>query len=501
MLCSMGRTAIFCVFTGFISGCVDPVGLVFDTDKVLAYHLGTQQAQPAAYETPSVPSAQTPSAAQYADAIAYETPDLYRKETCEYLDVALMSAKELMAKGEKEGNALVQQLAQARLNARTIVFREKSCPPSNMLGGRIGISLDDIDPAKAAQLKIPYSGVWVVAPIAGGTAEKAGVKASDVIVAFNDIPIRNSIDLRVLVGHAPIGSMVKLKIWRNQGLIELHTEISPSSSQIASANSSSSSYSVSTAKNPAGASNQINALGMKLDALTPSIATAVGLSPAHGALVVDITKGSKAAKAGLKPLDVITEIAGRPIQSSDDFEPVIAQLRPGYKMPITVWRNRKPLELTLEVPAATSANTSGSASTITQRGDTATEEIGNYCFATAMDLGEKKGFKSSVWKNIQGGVQGTTAAMLNFHSEVEKALPGVWSQLNGQAIDCKPTGTMGNFDFCSRARAEMVYLTFVHQQEFSYCFAKKSDAESSQSKIDTAFPTIPLKVIQMGASG
>jgi hypothetical protein len=172
-------------------------------------------------------------------------------------------------------------------------------------------------------------------------------------------------------------------------------------------------------------------------------------------------------------------------------------------MPVTIWRNRKALEITLEVPATTSTSASTSTSSIAPVVDTAAEETGNFCFAVVMDMTikEKKGFKSSVWKSTQGGVQGTAAAMLNFHSEVEKALPGAWPHINGQPIDCKPNGTVGNFDFCSRGKAEMVFLTFVHQQEFSYCFAKKSDAESSQSKINTSFPTVPLKEIQMSASG
>ncbi|WP_423815178.1 PDZ domain-containing protein [Pseudomonas fluorescens] len=53
--------------------------------------------------------------------------------------------------------------------------------------------------------------------IPGGSAEKAGVVARDVIVVVNGAPVRDFIDFKVAVKCAPIDSNVDLKIWRGQG--------------------------------------------------------------------------------------------------------------------------------------------------------------------------------------------------------------------------------------------------------------------------------------------
>jgi S1-C subfamily serine protease len=57
-----------------------------------------------------------------------------------------------------------------------------------------------------------------------------------------------------------------------------------------------------------------------------------------GALIVGVTKGGPAAKAGLKPGDVILSVDGRPVQSVDDVSVALAQHRPGDRVAVKVKR-------------------------------------------------------------------------------------------------------------------------------------------------------------------
>ena len=55
-------------------------------------------------------------------------------------------------------------------------------------------------------------------------------------------------------------------------------------------------------------------LGVKIQTVTDEIAESVGLTPAHGALVLDVSKDSPAGKAGIKTGDIITSFNGHEVK-------------------------------------------------------------------------------------------------------------------------------------------------------------------------------------------
>ena len=167
-------------------------------------------------ETPTTtPSANTAPPVTAATLIAAEVPDAYRSESCDYLEVALVFANERLEGRKKANDIEGQQVAQARMTARSQALRDKKCPPSSWVGGRIGISMDNIDPRYVATYHIPAEGAMVLMVSPNSAAEKAGIKVGDIIVAVNDKPVRNAIDLRTMLGHAPIGSLQHLKVRRD----------------------------------------------------------------------------------------------------------------------------------------------------------------------------------------------------------------------------------------------------------------------------------------------
>jgi putative serine protease PepD len=58
--------------------------------------------------------------------------------------------------------------------------------------------------------------------------------------------------------------------------------------------------------------------------------------PSGGALVVSVVKGGPAAKAGVKPGDLILSVAGQPVGSVDDLATALASHKPGDRVPVKV---------------------------------------------------------------------------------------------------------------------------------------------------------------------
>jgi len=93
--------------------------------------------------------------------------------------------------------------------------------------GRIGVALEDLEaPLTGA---IPGARIKEVSP--GSPAERAGLRHGDIILAANDIPIRNAAQMRNLIGLTPVGRQVRLTIERDRNVESATVEVVPLSDQ------------------------------------------------------------------------------------------------------------------------------------------------------------------------------------------------------------------------------------------------------------------------------
>jgi len=90
-------------------------------------------------------------------------------------------------------------------------------------------------------------------------------------------------------------------------------------------------------------------LGVQIQPVTPDVAAAIGLDHPGGALVSQVNDGSPAAKAGIKTGDVITSFAGEPIKDPKDLSRAVADVSPGAKETLDVWRNGKAMQISADV--------------------------------------------------------------------------------------------------------------------------------------------------------
>ena len=82
-------------------------------------------------------------------------------------------------------------------------------------------------------------------------------------------------------------------------------------------------------------------LGVKVQPVTPDMATAMNLPSAQGAVVSDVDEGSPASHAGLQQGDVITQFNGKPVSDSNQLRNMVASTAPGTKVSLEVLRHGK----------------------------------------------------------------------------------------------------------------------------------------------------------------
>src|SRR5205085_10705891 len=170
--------------------------------------------------------------------------------------------------------------------------------------GRIGVGIQDVN-AQLAQsfgLERPM-GALVSTVESGGPAEKAGVKPGDVIVLFNGKPIDRSSELPPLVAAAKPGSKATVEVWRDGKKQTLALAVGGLKEQSVARGT------------PKGPGERGGKLGLAVRPLSPEEKQELGST--QGVIVEQV--GGPAARAGLRPGDVITAVNRTPVKSPDDL--------------------------------------------------------------------------------------------------------------------------------------------------------------------------------------
>lgn len=88
-------------------------------------------------------------------------------------------------------------------------------------------------------------------------------------------------------------------------------------------------------------------LGVGCQHVSLELAHAFALPRAQGALVIRIEPGSPAARAGLERGDVIVALDGQPLEDPTALETAMRRLRPGQPAKLEIFRQGRPMALTI----------------------------------------------------------------------------------------------------------------------------------------------------------
>ena len=181
--------------------------------------------------------------------------------------------------------------------ARTVM--EQLVAYGEIRRGQLGIRIQDVTPELAKALKIDVQEGAVVAHVMPKSpAEEAGLEAGDVIIAVNGQKVHNSVELRNKVGLLPLGTKVELEVihkGERKQITSRLAEMKPEKLEV-----------------PA----KIAALaGVVLGSIEPG---SPRYGQVQGAVVLEVKGGSPAARAGLRPDDVIVGVDQKPVRSPED---------------------------------------------------------------------------------------------------------------------------------------------------------------------------------------
>jgi serine protease Do len=113
--------------------------------------------------------------------------------------------------------------------------------------------------------------------------------------------------------------------------------------------------------------------GVFLAPVTPRLQTALQLAKSRGAFVEDVSADAPAARAGIRPYDVITAIDDVDVASDDALLRQIASRAPGTVVRLEVWRDQAVETLSVKLterplpPSTRQSNTSGGVSPVLSR--------------------------------------------------------------------------------------------------------------------------------------
>ena len=102
----------------------------------------------------------------------------------------------------------------------------------------------------------------------------------------------------------------------------------------------------------AAAANMLNSrsIGLKVKPVTAAVMRKFGLSNEDGLLILEVTPGSAAAKAGLMDGDEILRAGKTRLDTTNDFDAALNRAKPGKDIKLNIYRGKQQRNLFLRIP-------------------------------------------------------------------------------------------------------------------------------------------------------
>lgn len=167
-------------------------------------------------------------------------------------------------------------------------------------------------------------------------AAKAGIQAGDFITNFNGTPIHNEKDLTTTVAETEIGKAVPVDLIRDGKPVKVQVVVAE---RPAALTNPSGAPPAEKEKNDNGKPDKPkprNLLGLSVTPLTPENAAKLKPRQPGGVLVEAVIGGGPSDEAGLRKGMIIHSINKQPVNSAEDYERLMAELKPGSVVVVAV---------------------------------------------------------------------------------------------------------------------------------------------------------------------
>jgi len=194
--------------------------------------------------------------------------------------------------------------------ARNVLDQIRS--KGKVVRGWLGISMQPVTPDMIEGLKLKEArGVLVSNVFAGEPADRAGLKAGDIIVRVGETTVAGTDELQMLVGSRMPGEKLSLVVLRDGKEVPLTVQLGEQPADLSARG---------------GAPQEVpDWRGIKVGAVTEEIARQLSLPKAEGVLVNEVASDSPAS-GKLAPGVVILEINREPVRSLADYQRLAARV-------------------------------------------------------------------------------------------------------------------------------------------------------------------------------
>ena len=185
--------------------------------------------------------------------------------------------------------------------------------------GYLGVEITNLDEEAAEAFGVDSTnGALVSLVVAGGPAEKAGLRNGDIIVKVDDHEVE---DTRSLIDHVaarPPGATVEVHLVRNGRTLEKRITLGERTRDR------------EASRDLQEEGDELSWLGVQYQTLTPGLREMHGIDGGvRGVWVTDVAASSPLVEEGVAPGNVITEINGEAIVDTESFQEVINSTESG----------------------------------------------------------------------------------------------------------------------------------------------------------------------------
>ena len=198
--------------------------------------------------------------------------------------------------------------------------------------GWLGVRIQQVTPDIAESLGLKGADGALIAGITtGGPADKAHIQNGDVILEFNGQKLKEMRTLPRVVAETAVDKQVPVEIWRAGHMQTLQVTVAEMPDEEKQAKTD------TPHKPAANPTTDFAGLGLKLSPMTDELRSKYHIDAQQkGIVVTDVLQDGVAATRGMKPGDVIVEVAQQTVAAPADMQRLLEEARTKNKKTVLV---------------------------------------------------------------------------------------------------------------------------------------------------------------------